>query len=75
MKNTMIDSNLPLKSFGQRVAGFIYSACFISQYLVEIIERILKRSTKPLYCRPKGRQRLLSACVSIGTESHKICKA
>ena len=29
----------------------------------------------PSYCHPWGRQRLLSACVSIWTESHKICKA
>ena len=27
------------------------------------------------YWRPKGRQKLLSACISMWTESHKICKA
>ena len=28
-----------------------------------------------VYCGPKGRQKLLSACVNIWTEAHKICKA
>ena len=27
------------------------------------------------YCRPSGRQRLLTACICMWTESHKICKA
>ena len=30
---------------------------------------------KKVYCRPLGRQKLLSACVSIWAEAHKICKA
>ena len=49
-----------------RLTPYLFCSMFWSQcHLKKLI----------ICCRPQGRQKLLSAYVSIWTESHKICKA
>ena len=42
--------------------------------LLDFFDLKMLKNLNVANCRPYGRQKLLSACVSIWTESHKICQ-
>ena len=52
-------------------------SCFSSNCnaVINDINKDTQIDNYDIVCRPYGRQKLLSACVSIWAEVHKICKA